>query len=330
MPNPRYLSVKVSAWLVALFVAILLSACGGGGGGDVDGRVTNDVTNNVTDQVLAGLLAEVGAPQPIGLVTTDGFNWFNFRRQQMGLAPVTRNLLVNRAAQAHSDYQAVNNQMTHDEASNLPRFTGVTAFDRLQAAQYIFPQSGYVVGEVIRASRDPSGVISAENLIAAIYHRFVIFEPGFLESGVGSARGTRGFTYFTAKFTSTNLREGGLGLGYLVTYPFPGQQNLPTVFFSDEEKPDPVPDRNEVGYPISVHTDMTGWLQVSSFTINRRGGEPLATKLLTSNNDTNIPRPSVLAIIPLNVLESQTFYDVHFVGAVNGVPIDRFWSFKTR
>jgi hypothetical protein len=115
-----------------------------------------------------------------------------------------------------------------------------------------------------------------------------------------------------------------------VTYPFAGQQNLPTVFFSDEEKPDPVSDRNEVGYPISVHTDITGWLQVRSFTINRRGGEPLATKLLTSDNDTNIPRPSFAAIIPLDVLESQTFYDVRFVGAVNGVPVDRFWSFKTR
>jgi hypothetical protein len=328
MLNLRYLNVKASFWLVALFIAALLSACGdgGGGGGDVEGSVLN----GATDPALTGLLAEVGAPQPTGLIPTDGFNWFNFRRQQIGLAPLTRNPLVERAAQAHSDYQAVNNQITHDEASNRPHFNGVTPFDRLQAAQYIFPKSNYAFGEVIRAGRDTSGVLHAEDLITAIYHRFVIFEPKFLEGGIGSTRGTRGSTYFTADFTNARLSEGGLGFGSLVTYPFPDQKNLPTVFFSDREEPDPVPDRNEVGYPVSVHVDITSTLQVSSFTINPRGGEPLLTKLLTAANDTNISYSSVVAIIPLDVLGPQTFYDVHFVGAVDGVPVDRFWSFKTR
>jgi hypothetical protein len=116
----------------------------------------------------------------------------------------------------------------------------------------------------------------------------------------------------------------------LVTYPFNGQQNLPAVFYSNQEQPDPVPDRNEVGYPVSVHVDITSTLTVSSFTISPRGGAPLSSLLLTKNNDEEITLPSVAAIIPLDVLQPQTDYDVRFVGTVDKVAVTRSWSFRTR
>ena len=158
----------------------------------------------------------------------------------------------------------------------------------------------------------------------------MIFEPKFLEAGAASATAGSGYTYFTTNFATRTLNQGGLGSGKLVVYPFSNQQNLPTVFYSDQEQPDPVPDRNEVGYPVSVHADITSIMAVQSFTINPRGGAALATKLLRNETDPEIGEPSVAAIIPLAVLQPQTLYDVRFTGSVDNVPVKLSWSFSTR
>jgi len=224
----------------------------------------------------------------------------------------------------------LNGTITHDEIAGRRGFTGVSVLDRLRAVQYPIPASNYAYGEVISSTPDTNGINAAEDLIAAIYHRFVIFEPKFLEAGAASATGGSGYTYFTTDFATRTLSRNGLGTGKLLVYPFSNQQNLPTVFYSDQEQPDPVPDRNEVGYPVSVHADITSTIAVQSFTINPRGGAALATKLLRKENDAEISEPSVAAIIPLAVLQPQTLYDVRFTGSVDNVPVNLSWSFTTR
>ena len=328
MHDARRLNAKASAWLASLLMVILVAGCGGGGGGSGDNAVAPaSVTDNSN---VPATITDVGAPPATGDMATDGFNWFNFRRQQMGLAALARNTQIDRAASNHSNYQALNDTITHDEVAGKRGFTGVSVLNRLQAAQYQFPASNYAYGEVISATADTNGVSAAEDLIAAIYHRFVIFEPKFLETGAASATAGSGYTYFTTNFATRTLDQGGLGAGRLVTYPFKDQQNLPVVFYSDQEQPDPVPDRNEVGYPVSVHADITSVLTVQSFTINPHGGAALTTKLLRYGTDPEINRPSVVSIIPLAVLQAQTLYDVRFVGSVDGVPVTLAWSFKTR
>ena len=334
MNTPRQFNRKASAWLLSLLVAALAAGCGGGGGSDSGSpdRTSNLQPDGVVSNsgVPVSILNEAGAPRQTGDMAADGFNWFNFRRQQMGLAPVARNAQVDKAALAHSNYQAINDFITHDEVSTRRGFTGADVFARLQSAGYTLPASNYAFGEVISATGDRSGVNAAEELITAIYHRFVIMEPKFLEAGAGIGTGSSGYTYFTTNFTTRTLNQGGLGNGGLVTYPFNGQQNLPTVFYSNQEQPDPVPDRNEVGYPVSVHSNINSTLKVGSFTINPRGRAPLSTLLLSNDNDKEITLPSVAAIIPIDVLQPQTDYDVRFTGTVDNVAVDRSWSFRTR
>ena len=328
MSTAQRCNARPSAWLASLLAAVLIAGCGGGGGSDGGGSSAqsgNGASNTTTTPVV-----EAGAPQATGNMATDGFNWFNFRRQQMGLAAVTRNTQIDTAALNHSNYQALNSTITHDEISSRRGFTGASVLDRLRAAQYSIPASNYAYGEVISSTPDTSGVNAAEDLIAAIYHRFVIFEPKFLEAGAASATAGSGYTYFTTDFVTRTLSRAGLGSGKLVVYPFSNQQNLPVVFYSDQEQPDPVPERNEVGYPVSVHADITSTLAVQSFTINPRGGAVLATKLLRKETDTEIGEPSVAAIIPLSVLLPQTTYDVRFAGSVDNVPVNLAWSFTTR
>lgn len=303
----------------ALLLAGLLAACGGGDNAGAPGTVP--------------LQQEPGAPAATGNTALDGFNWTNFRRTQAGIPQLTRNSIVDVAAQGHSDYQKLNDTITHVQTAGQPGFTGVTLLDRLQAAGYVFNQAtSFAYGEVIAAADDTSGFYLAEELVTAIYHRFVMFEPIFKESGAGAATVPGGYTYFTNDFTANNGFGPGLGSGQLALYPYAGQSRVPTIFFSNQEAPDPVPDQDEVGYPISVHANFTSNLNVDSFTVRPRGGADMAVRLLTKETDPQTSRsgPAAAAIIPLAVLAAGTTYDVSFSGQIDSVQIDKTWSFTTR
>ncbi|MYM76074.1 CAP domain-containing protein [Duganella sp. FT134W] len=313
--------LRLAAWLVAS----LLAACGGGGGSD-----STSVTGPAT--TAPPLTLEPGAPTMTGNTAIDGFNWINYRRAQLGLSVLTRNNQITAAAQGHSDYQRINNTITHEETSGLPGFTGVGLVNRLNAAGYTLTSS-YAAGEVISATSDTSGFYQAEQLITAIYHRFVIFEPVFRELGTGAATASGGTTYFTADFAVRNSFSG-LGAGRFVTYPRNQQTKVPVNFFSDTESPDPVPNQNEVGYPISLHADsygsVPGTVVVQSFTVAPRGAAALSTRLLSYAAGTNGTTSTAAAIVPLAPLKSATTYDVNFTGTVGGVAVNTSWSFSTQ
>lgn len=312
----------------ALATALFLAACGGGSSG------TNSTASH-TAAVTTTL--EPGMPQATGNTANDGLAWFNFRRQQLGLAVFQRNTLIDVAAQGHSNYQKINNIITHEQTPGNPGFTGREVENRLAAANYTLPPDDYAFGEVISSTSDSSGFNAAEDLIAAIYHRFLIFEPMFKNAGSGAATISGGSTYFTTNFATIGL-NGGLSAGTIAVYPFDGQQQVRTNFMSDNESPDPVSSRNEVGYPISVHANIISKLVVDSFSVQPHGGQPLPVRLLTgmpnpSNSsitvDAHTPT-SAAAIIPLNRLAEGTTYDVQFSGVLNGIPVTRSWSFKTQ
>jgi uncharacterized protein YkwD len=304
--------------LAVLATAWSLVACGGGG------------TSVAPSPAPLAAAPEAGAPASVGNVAIDGRNWINFRRTKIGIPVMTPNNLVDRAAQAHSDYQKLNNVVTHEEVTGKPGFTGVTLLDRLQTAGYFFNKNNdYAYGEVISATSNSSGAYMAEELITAIYHRFVIFEPMFKEIGSGSATTDKGYTYFTSDFTANNGYGPGIGLGAMVNWPYNGQAGVAPNFFSDNESPDPVAGVNEVGYPVSVHADITATVTVQSFTIRPRGGAVLPVKLLQQGTDKDTPK-SAAAIVPLAVLKAATIYDVTFVGTADAVPVTKSWSFTTK
>lgn len=320
-------------WLPALLLSLLLSACGGGGGSDPSSSAPSR-------ESIASL--DANAPQATGDSATDTISWFNFRRQQIGLPVLTRNGKIDTAALGHSTYQTFNG-ITHIQTEGRQGFTGACLFDsasdpacapskvsRLEAANYQFaPLTSYAYGEVIVRTGDPSGFDGAEDLVAAIYHRFVIFEPVFKEIGSGAATASDGAIYMTTDF-AVNGMNGALGQGGTVIYPFANQQNVARNFFSDSESPDPVAGKNEVGYPISIHADITGTVAVQSFTVQPRGGTPMPVQLLTKAVDPSHTPKSVAAIVPLDVLAAATTYDVQFRGTVDGLSVNRSWSFTTR
>ena len=327
---------RVRMILAGCVTALALAACGGGGGGSDDPPpvastppTTPVIPDPLTPAPPVTLPVAPGAPALTGNIALDGREWINYRRTQIGMTALSRNALVDNAAQGHSEYQRINNSITHDQTPGRQGFTGVTLADRLQAAGYVFNTSASrAYGEVISATNNGSGQYMAEELITAIYHRFVIFEPVFKEIGTGAATTSAGYNYFTANFTANNGYGAGLPGGQVAVWPFNGQTAVPRNFFSDTESPDPVPDRNEVGYPVSVHANIDATIQVASFTIRPRGGADMAVRLLTNANDTHTGRSSA-AIVPLAPLASRTVYDISFTGTVAGTPVSRTWSFTT-
>ncbi|MEG1055727.1 MAG: CAP domain-containing protein, partial [Janthinobacterium sp.] len=185
-------SLRWKYWIPTLLSAALLSACGGGG---------SDSSNAApgTSTPAGQLTQEPGAPVLSNNIATDGFNWFNYRRSQIGLSPLVRNSLIDSAALGHSSYLNLNNTVAHEQVQGKPGFTGVTLGDRLAKAGYVVTS---LQGEVIAGASNTSGFYLAEELVTAIYHRFVIFEPLFKEGGAGAAVSGTGYAYFTTDLAS--------------------------------------------------------------------------------------------------------------------------------
>lgn len=304
----------------ALLLLALLPACGG----DSASRQTLSAVE------LTG--SESGAPVLTGDVASDGLNWLNFRRQQAGLASLARSSTIDRAALDHANYQQTHNLVSHVQTAGLSGYTGVTAEARLRAVGYVFNDQAYADGEVIAALATRDGFAAADSLLSAIYHRFTMLEPAFSEAGTGAATRPGGYTWLTINVVANGARVGPTaspGADRFTTWPLAQQKNVRISFFSDQETPDPVPGRDEVGYPVSVHADMQSTIKVIRFTIGPTGGSALPVRLLTADDDPETPA-SAAAIIPLSPLRTATDYDVLFEGTVDGVATTRNWSFSTR
>jgi uncharacterized protein YkwD len=317
---PRWRSL-----IPVLVAASTLAACGGGGS-DSSGGVA--VTPPTSSPAPTPPVADPGAPVMTNNIALDGRNWINYRRAQAGVPVVTENLLINNAALGHSEYLRTNNVMSHDQKAGSPGFTGVTLMDRLNAAGYTIPANGYAYGEVISGTTNGSGFFMAEELITAIYHRFVIFEPKFREIGTGAATSAGGYNYFTADFATRGGFGPGIAANTVVTWPYSGQTGVTPNFFSNSEDPDPVPNLNEVGYPVSVHANIDAPVTMQTFTVRPRGGSNLQVQLVNSSADP--AKRTAIAIVPLAPLKAATTYDVSFVGTVNGNAVTRDWSFTTK
>ncbi len=295
--------------------AALLSACGG-----------NDRPADPDAAQLAA--AEAGAPTATGDVAADGVTWINYRRRQAGLPALEREARLDLAAQRHSNYQQLNDVVTHDEDSGKAGFVAATASERLRAADFPLLTSSFADGEVIAATGMPDGFAAVEGLLGAIYHRYVVLEPMFNAVGAGAAHRNGSFHWLTMSLVGIR-GSTGIAKGSIVVWPLPSQTKVRTNFFSDQETPDPVPQADEVGYPVSVHANLNAMLRVDRFTLSGPDGQAVEVRQLDAAADRDTPS-SAAAIIPLQPLRGSTTYSVSFAGRVDGQAVERRWQFTTR
>jgi hypothetical protein len=275
----------------------------------------------------------------------------NSYRTNTGLNPLKENSHLQCAATKHNEYMAKNRIYGHYEMPNTPYFIGKTPGDRAINCGY---ESRYI-SENISHGQD-SYKESIENLMGAIYHRINFLDFDIDE--IGYSKNNQFFTYDmgnsyinTACQKEWNIRSGSYGVckefnkiiptSYinqlqsknpkLIFFPYNNMKNVPTTFYN--ENPDPLPDYDVSGYPISIHLNPYYFktLMIKSFEIYQNNKKIENTRILTYKNDPNKQLHKTDAVLfPLTPLKPNTTYHIEAKILADNKPINLSWDFTTK
>ena len=278
-------------------------------------------------------------PTATGDAIQDAFHWSNYRRAQSGLGPLQRVITLDRSAQAHADYTALNEKRNegHDETPGRPGFAGASIEDRMLAQGYASVDAGenMAFGDLGGAGR-----MYTDQLIDAPYHRTDQM-GNFTHAGAATKNSFTDdnpqwpFTRYVIDFGS--LKKSSQLKDRLWTYPGPGQKGiLPDWTVAEAPSPWPSRDNQRVGYPITLHAMNSEEILPDSFTLTDEHGQELPVHAVTDyvedefNELPSTNRMGSFALwIPESPLEPATTYTVAVKGTLSGKPFDVQWKFTT-
>lgn len=366
---------------IAACAALTLAACGGGDGGSSatssaapqSGNAAQSAANGQAAAPAAGAPTTGGtdracytvsgsAPAPVtgsvallpargtgvsgytvlGDARSAGLCYANYRREQVGLAPLTARDALNTVAQNHTAYMLANNTLTHDEQSGKTGYTGAAPNDRIQAA-YASNATAEVVAGANRWTSQSGASLSMTpkdqlvvDLVDAPFHRAALLGSygsagsGFAESvGAGSSGGTQAYYYQTIDLADRSV--GGAD-NQMVAYPYNGQADVP-VSWVNNESPNPAPSYagQTMGYPVTVqavNTSLT--FNADTFSITDAAGNSIPCEKVDARTSGMSSAARGLAICtPRTPLASKTRYNVTVGGTLNGQGVNLNWSFTT-
>ncbi len=248
--------------------------------------------------------------------------YLNILRTKSGLIPFSTNKALTRAASSHAKYLTRQQSNGHYEKQGYKGFTGKTPTDRTLKSGYI---SKMVMENLSINAKDSHDAI--DNLMSAIYHRFVFLSTEKDEIGEGFSRRNRSAvkTAYVYNLGTSSLRrlckehfEIIPNVQYvnnicqitakvvpyaaylekqndirrknakIIFYPYNGQINVPPAFFI--EHPHPLPGSKVSGYPVSVQFNEAYFknIKLNSFRLfDVKGTEVKKRKILTLLNDKN-------------------------------------------
>jgi uncharacterized protein YkwD len=317
--------MKTKLNLLAIAVAISLTACGGGGGGSAVPPTTTTPPAGVTPPNL-----QVNVPAPtytVGSMELESYVEFSGFRRMMGVGPIAQSAPLDTSTKNHAFYVGTNQIMTHYEEALKTGFTGVSPADRMSFAQY----SGTPSVEVIGAER---GKLAVRGLMNSVYHRDGILNQAATDIGMS-------YNSLWAPILVMDFGQKGAGQhngsDYTATYPVNNQTDLPLAMVS--ESPNPFADvaltypdfAAKTSSPVSVYSEEHTTLIVNTFTVTENGQTtPLDMRLITHQNDINNLVPNyAVHIVGKAPFKANTKYNVSFNGNVNGVSLTKIWSFTT-
>jgi uncharacterized protein YkwD len=285
-------------------------------------------------------------------------------RETMGMNTLMPNSQLQMAAQAHADYLVRNHTASHNEIQGLPGFTGETPTERAFRAGYL---SSQVLENLSTQTRDAKH--SVHGLLSAIYHRFAFLDVGIDEVGVGLSQDAKepennafvyvmGNSYLNALCHEKSFKGYGRYLYHVcrdesfriaqnrfeeakdankmnnpkvVVYPYDGQQEVPPAFYS--EIPDPLPDYEVSGFPVSVTFNdyFFDKVELLEFKLYKDGDKPVTSvRLLNHDTDPNDRFSQFeFALFPLERLAYDTDYRAQIVYREKGRKRYLSWQFHT-
>ena len=304
-------------------------------------------------------------PMDVGYEKGDARTHLNNIREAMGLHTLLDNDKLSNAAQAHADYLVANEVSSHYETEGMPKFTGVKPVDRTLYANYA---STYVSENL--STHTYSAQSSIDGLFSAIYHRFgfLALDIDIVGVGVTQERAKTSNSAFVYLMSNSNLerlcheesfsksgkyyykvcKDASHRIGEkafqhaqisnkrynpeIVVYPYDGQEEVPPVFY--DETPDPLPEYDVSGFPLSVEFNDYYFKDVTldSFKLfDSSDNEITDVLLMNQENDPN-QRFSKLqyALFPLQRLEYATQYHAEVVYTVKNEEHKLTWTFTTQ
>ena len=341
--------MKAKFALVTLVASLALIGCGGGGGATSPTPTTPPPTTPPTSPPVSDASALQATVPPsayaAGSVELAAFTSLNAARAAYGVGLLADRAPLATSAKNHAtyiierfkagDFQAAN----HTEDPTKLFFTGVTPADRAAHAKY----AGAPVGENLSYIIEGDGVqsvpgnVSIEGLLSAPYHRAAFFDSS-RDVGFGHSQVRLGMEGGVSHIVVANFgvpqgtQQQLPAADWVGLWPTAGATNVMYSFAG--EVPDPIPVNKGAcaGYPVSVQARNDFTLSTTAFTLTETvSGAPVSVQLATKDTDANpsIARANTAYIIPFRPLKLNTQYTAHFVGARNGVALDKSWSFTT-
>jgi uncharacterized protein YkwD len=341
----------------------LLSACGGGGG-------DNSATANSSQSLASPPPVPASAASSAGSFAgsfADGattlVDQLNALRTKIGVGLVTRDPILDIAAQAHAQYLLENQSSIHDEIAGSPGYYGDTPLARALNAGV---PAGTWVGEVEALYRPWQGPTPAEaaqfcfNLwYNSAYHLWALVAN---EQTVGAGFGADAATSYNACVldvgTNSNVPPnpvansvpyaGGrqIAADAIVVIPYRDEAGVQTSF-SIGEVPDPTPDLSTPGRPLMVFVngESANVLAVTSFQLVDSSGSLVPSRILiaaaakSGSTASAVVDPNKLLsnnvafLVPLAPLNPGVRYTATFAGSRSGKPagtsVNTSWSFTT-
>ena len=332
-PDPATMNTHLKM-LSAAMITILLSACGGGGGSSADSGTTPPISQNCanggTDFPTCTPPFQNSVPTPTyptGSELLAAFNEVNSFRKNSGYPLLAQNALLDKAAQNHADCIVQTGNFAHTEATGTTCFTGVNPSDRAAFTGYSGASN---VGELVAGT---GGVIGVRSFMNSIYHREGLLIQRSAEIGLGFNQ--NGLKPLVIEVGYTNQKYQVLPSDFVAVYPANNQTGLPLVMAAESPVPFSDIDLMSSDYltktssPISIHVQAGKVLTVSNVSVTDDVGA-IPMRVVTASNDINKMLATHSAyFVGYSPFKSNTKYTVVFSGAVNGVPLNKTWSFTT-
>jgi uncharacterized protein YkwD len=291
----------------------------------------------------------------------------NTLRKNSGMISLKDNAILKLSALNHANYLVDKNISSHEETNNSIYFTGEKPVHRALAAGY----KSRKVSENLskgQASED----LSLDGLMGAIYHRF-----GFLAFDINEIGYDKNDTTYVYNMGNSNIQAlcndnnfTSSGIYYhsvcqdksfriqasvydnainkvinanpkYVIYPYINQTDITPVFY--EESPDPLPNHNVSGYPISIEFNKNDFnmskLTVHSFTLKDQDSNTIdlidyndSTSIMTKKNNIHGDyfNEYQFIIFPEKRLDFNTTYSVLFDYTYDGNNEKIKWNFTTK
>jgi hypothetical protein len=316
---------------------LALTGCGGGGDAGTSSSTngTSGGSSGSSSQTVTGTLS---TPQyASGSAQLAAFTLLNQYRTQCGFPAFQENTILDQAAQAHAQYQGLNNLVTDTEVQGNPGFTGVTGQD--SAVHFGWPSGVYAGrGDTVYSTLTSSFATSqaGQNFIYAwmsgVYHASMVAFPANVV-GVGE---------YETQLTDSNGYKwtqawGTLELGQNPTYTlsngtltFPCQGVTGVPYKGVGESPvAPNVSTSGWGTPVVVMGNLSDTIVLQNASITGPAGS-VTVQILNSTTDPNKQLGAYQAVAyPTSPLQPNTQYSVTLTGTINGTAFSRNFTFTT-